>query len=91
MKHRHNILRPLTASAALLFGVAGCQTHDCRCYLLERWGNVRVQHTLIDQQTPCADLGWDFPHPNDSSFRFCTDWDAPEMDTMDVVRMFWGQ
>lgn len=82
------VLASLT-SAMLL--IAACNPKECRCYKLERWGNVRITSTYIDNHKSCADLGYDYPNPDDSSFRFCTDIDAPLLDTMDIVRMFWKQ
>lgn len=90
----HPNSRRIAVPATLLLAtlaVTACSTHACRCYLLERWGNVPIEETLIDINTPCFDLGYDTPHPFDSSFRYCTDADAPLMDTMDIVRMFWGE
>ncbi len=75
----------------LVLLTAACHTHTCRCYLLERWGNVPIEETVIDKGTPCSELGYDTPHPFDSSFRYCTDADEPLLDTMVVVRMFWGK
>ncbi|MBP5516870.1 MAG: hypothetical protein J6X86_07980 [Bacteroidales bacterium] len=76
--------------AITLLSLVGCEAKECRCYLLERWGNVRVSKTYIDNNKSCDQLGYDTPHPVDSSFRYCTDYDAPEIDTMEVVWMFWG-
>lgn len=85
-----SLRRPLAcATAALLF--ASCSTKPCRCYLLTRWGSVPVSETYIDRNTPCSELGYSRLNPDDSSFRFCTEIDEPERDTMDIVRMFWGQ
>lgn len=85
----NRIFKYLTILAAILL-LASCTTKSCRCYKLEQWGNVRVSETYIDENTPCSDLGYDYPNPDDSSFRYCVDIDYPEIDTMDVVRMFWG-
>ena len=79
----------LTIVATLL--LASCSTKPCRCYLLTRWGNVRVSETYTEPATPCSELGYSRLNPDDSSFRYCTEIDVPEMDTMDIVRMFWGQ
>lgn len=87
MKFKIHNSKFIIVSALLL---ASCSTKPCRCYLLERWGNVNVSETYIDPTTPCSELGYSHPSPDDSSFRYCTEIDEPEMDTMDVVRMFWG-
>ncbi len=87
MKNRiHNSI--FIIFAALL--LASCSTKPCRCYLLDRWGAVPVSETYIDHDTPCSELGYSRPNPDDSSFRYCTEIDAPLIDTMDIVRMFWG-
>lgn len=75
----------------LLLLVTSCSTKPCRCYLLERWGSVPVTKTYIDKNTLCSELGYSQLNPDDSSFRYCTEIDDPEMDTMDIVRMFWGK
>ena len=84
----HNSAFIITATLLLL---TSCSTKPCRCYLLERWGSVRVSETYIHPQTPCSELGNSRPNPDDSSFRYCTETDIPEMDTMDIVHMFWGK
>ena len=76
--------------AALLL-LSSCSTKPCRCYLLTRWGSVPVSETVIDRNTPCSELGYSTLNPDDSSFRYCTEIDEPEVDTMVVVRMFWGE
>lgn len=79
------------AVAALLLATAACSTKPCRCYLLESCGSVRVTQTHIDEGTPCRELGYDKPHPRDSSLRYCTDWDTSEIDYHDIINMFWGE
>ncbi|MBP5548792.1 MAG: hypothetical protein J6X58_07895 [Bacteroidales bacterium] len=81
----------ITAAIAGLLLLSSCSTKPCRCYLLEKWGSVRVSETYIDPSTPCGELGYSNINPDDSSYRYCTEWDDPEIDTMDVVRMFWGK
>ena len=76
---------------ALLLLLTSCSTKPCRCYLLTRWGSVPVTETYIDRDTPCSELGYSRLNPDDSSFRYCTEIDAPLLDTMDIVRMFWGE
>ena len=87
----HNTRFKVTAATALLLLLTSCSTKPCRCYLLTRWGSVRVSETYIDRDTPCSELGYDRPSPDDSSFRYCTEIEIAEMDTMDIVRMFWGK
>ena len=94
MKNRCKERPTLTVFILILFitlMTTACNTHSCRCYLLEHWGNVPIEETLIDRDTPCSKLGYDTPHPFDSSFRYCTDIDEPILDTMVIVRMFWGK
>ena len=88
---RNIILTHKSLAAATVLLLAGCTSKSCRCYLLDRWGAVPITETYIDEGTPCAELGYDHPNPDDSSFRLCTEWDDPMIDTMDVVRMFWGE
>jgi hypothetical protein len=88
MKYQKHKSKIAVIAATLLF--ASCSTKPCRCYLLERWGNVPVSETYIDRDTPCSELGYSRLNPDDSSYRLCTEIDAPLIDTMDIVRMFWG-
>ncbi len=76
---------------AVLMALAACNSKSCRCYLLTRWGNVVVEETYIDQNTACAELGYSTMNAYDSSYRYCTDIDTPPIDTMDIVRRFWGK
>ena len=71
--------------------LTSCSTKPCRCYLLERWGSVRISETYTDPSTPCSELGYDRLNPDDSSYRYCTDIDAPELGRMDIVNMFWNK
>lgn len=68
--------------------LAACSTKPCRCYLLESYGSVRVNKTYIDEETPCRELGYTTPNPDDSSFRYCTDWDTAEMSHYAILDMF---
>lgn len=82
--------RPIVLATIATLLLASCSTKSCRCYLLTRWGSVPISETYIDKSTPCSELGYNNLNPDDSSYRYCTEWDDPEIDTMDVVRMFWG-
>ena len=88
MKFRIHKTKIIITAALLL---SSCSTKPCRCYLLTRWGSVPVTETYIDHDTPCRELGYSQLNPDDSSYRYCTEIDDPAMDTMDVVRMFWGK
>lgn len=74
----------------VLMALSSCSTKPCRCYLLERWGSVRINTVYIDDDTPCSDLGYNHVNPDDSSFRLCTDMEDSLIDYADIVRMFWG-
>ncbi len=74
------------ATAALL---VSCKTKTCRCYLLERWGSVRITEVYVKESRTCSDLGYDQMHSEDSTYRYCCDPDLPILDTIDIVRMFW--
>ena len=83
---KHNSILIIASTLLLL---SACSTKPCRCYLLTKWGNVPVTETYIDKNTPCSELGYSKMNPDDSSYRYCTETEDPEMDTMDIVRMFW--
>jgi hypothetical protein len=72
---------------ALLFAAfcsSSCSTKPCRCYLLEKWGSVVVSTSYIDKETPCSELGYHRPNPEDSTYRHCTEIDAPEIDPSNI-------
>lgn len=85
MRHLRKTI--IVAAVALLFG--GCSTKACRCYLLEKWGNVVIEEVYTDGERDCGELGYSVMNPNDSSYRHCTETDVELMDTMDIVHMFW--
>ena len=83
--------RSIIVFVGALLLLTGCKTKSCRCYLLEKWGNVVVSETYIDPGTDCSELGYSTQNRYDLSYRYCTDFDDPEIDTMEIVRRFWGK
>lgn len=77
----------LTGGALLL---SGCGKKSCKCYLFDQWGTVHTSKTYIDEDTPCADLGYSTMRLQDSSYRLCTEAYEPDMDYGDVAHMFDG-
>ena len=57
----------------------------------DKYNILRQRNWRCDIGPACRELGYSRLNPDDSSFRYCTEIDVPEMDTMDIVRMFWGQ
>ncbi len=93
MKETGNRRRMAAGALIGLFALAlaGCSTKECRCYVVERWGNVVIKTTYTTPSTACSRLGYDTPHPVDSSFRLCTEIDEPEWDYGELVHYLWGE
>lgn len=94
MNRNRNIRQRLCTALLLLTAAVtatGCQTKTCRCYLLERWGSVRISEVYIDDAKTCGELGHEQMNLDDSTYRYCCDPDLPILDTIEIVRMFWDK
>lgn len=90
MRTRKHILPTVAAAVCLgAMALSACTTKSCRCYLLERWGNVFIGETYTTPGTECSELGYSTMNPEDSTYRYCTDMDEALYDTIEIVRMFW--
>ena len=70
--------------------LASCSKKPCKCYLYNQWGTIVFQDAYIDKNTACAELGYSTMRLQDSSYRYCTEADEPDMDYGDVAHMFDG-
>ncbi|MBP5327005.1 MAG: hypothetical protein J6Y98_03730 [Bacteroidales bacterium] len=71
--------------------LSSCSTKPCRCYLLEKWGSVVVSTSYIDKETPCSELSYHRPNPEDSTYRHCTEIDSAEIDPSDIEAIVTGR